>query len=105
MINTVNENSEDQEGNDGGAGVNSGQRVYHDSKYGSASVILGYCEKNFSVSNCSVRDAYVEASYFTSAIIGIANECYPNVKNCLVADVRLIRPAKKRMLAVLKAQY
>lgn len=89
MINTVNENSEDQEGNDGGAGVNSGQRVYHDGKYGSASVILGYCEKNFSVSNCSVRDAYVEASYFTSAIIGIANECYPNVKNCLVADVTL----------------
>lgn len=95
-VNTAKIDPKDQEGDDGGNGVYSGNRTWYDSRYGSASVIVGCCENAISISNCSVKTAYVEASYFTSAIIAVANSCYPTVKNCLVADVTLNATSKEK---------
>ncbi len=88
-LNTANVDSNDQEGQDAGNGVTSGNRTWYDERYGSAGVIISWCEASPSISNCSVRDAYVEASYFAAGIIGAVNGHYPSIKNCLVADVKL----------------
>ena len=88
-VNTAKVNSKDDEGKDGGNGINSGDRVWYDVRYGSAAVLISWCEASPFITNCSVMDAYVEASYFTSGIIGAVNGHYPTIKNCLVADVEL----------------
>ena len=90
-VNTANIDDNDHEGEDAGNGVTSGNRTWYDYKFGTASVLVGTVESNdVLVTNCSVRDAYVEASYFTSAIVGVASYShYPTIKNCLVADVKL----------------
>ncbi len=88
-VNTANINSNDQEGKDAGNGVTSGNRTWYDLRYGSAAVLITWAESAPSVYNCSIRDAYVEASYFASGILGTVNGHYPAVKNCLVADVEL----------------
>lgn len=89
VVNTANVNPSDQEGQDSGNGVTSGNRTWYDVRYGSAGVVISFAESSPAVSNCSVRDAYVEASYFASGIIGAVNGYYPVIKNCLVADVTL----------------
>lgn len=88
-VNTANVSSSDQEANDAGNGVTGGNRTWYDIRYGSAAVLVTWAESSPSVYNCSVRDAYVEASYFTAGIIGGVNGHYPAIKNCLVADVTL----------------
>ena len=88
-VNTANIDSNDQEGQDAGNGVTSGNRTWYDLRFGSAAVLIAWSEASPSVYNCSVRDAYVEASYFASGILGAVNGHYPTVKNCLVADVTL----------------
>ncbi|MBE6810412.1 MAG: hypothetical protein E7521_05090 [Ruminococcaceae bacterium] len=88
-VNTANINSNDQEGKDAGNGITSGNRTWYDLRYGSAAVLITWAEAAPSVYNCSIRDAYVEASYFASGILGAVNGHYPAVKNCLVADVEL----------------
>lgn len=84
------ESIKDLEGYDSGNGVTSGNRTWYDGTYGTAAVLAGYCgSTTFSVSNCSVRDAYVEASYFTAGLIGFASSATVTVTNCLVADIEL----------------
>lgn len=88
----------DKEGYNNKSGVNSGHRSWNDANYGTASVIVNYVEGTpLQVSNCSVRYAYVKASAFTSAIIGVSlsSGSYPTVKNCLVADVTLKTTCKE----------
>ncbi len=79
----------DREGHDAGKGITSGDRIWYDVRYGSAGVVVSFAEASPAIYNCSVRDAYVEASYFASGIIGAVNGHYPAIKNCLVADVEL----------------
>ncbi len=88
-VNTAKLNSSDQEGQDAGNGITSGNRTWYDIRYGSAAVLVTWAESAPSIYNCSVRDAYVEASFFTSGIIGSVNGHYPSIKNCLVADIEL----------------
>ncbi len=88
-VNTAKINSKDDEGKDAGNGVTGGNRTWYDIRFGSAAVMVSWCESSPFITNCSVRDAYVEASYFTAGIIGSVNGHYPAVKNCLVADVEL----------------
>ncbi len=93
VINTSNVNSADRED----AGETNGQKVWYAGVYGAAGVISGRCEAgdddydtvDFTVKNCSVRYAYVQAAYFTSAIVASANTCQPYVSDCVVADVTL----------------
>ena len=88
----------DREGYNNKNAVTSGHRTWNDANYGTASVIIGYVESAaVAVNNCSVRYAYVKASAFTSAIIGVSlsSGSYPTVKNCLVADVTLKTTCKE----------
>ncbi len=88
----------DKEGYNNKSGVNSGHRSWNDANYGTASVIVNYVESApLAINNCSVRYAYVKASAFTSAIIGVSlsSGSYPTVKNCLVADVTLKTTCKE----------
>ncbi len=86
----------DKEGFNNNAGVSGGHRVWNDSKYGSASVIVGFAESSISINNCSVRDAYVKAAAYSAAAIGsVAYGAYPTIKNCLIADVTLKTSCKE----------
>lgn len=88
----------DREGYNNKSAVSSGHRTWNDANYGTASVIVNYVEGTpLTISNCSVRYAYVKASAFTSAIIGVSlsSGSYPTVKNCLVADVTLKTTCKE----------
>ncbi len=103
VVNTAKTHPSDQEGNDAGNGVTSGNRTWYDVRYGSAGVVISFCESSPSVSNCSVRDAYVEASYFASGVIGAINGHYPVIKNCLIADVELNATSTDERAAGLEA--
>ena len=88
----------DKEGFNNKSGVTSGHRSWNDANFGTASVIVNYVENApLAINNCSVRYAYVKASAFTSAIVGVSlsNASYPTVKNCLVADVTLKTTCKE----------
>lgn len=88
----------DKEGFNNKAGVTSGHRSWNDANYGSAAVVVCYVEGvPLAINNCSVRDAYVKASSFTAAMIGVSlsSGSYPTVKNCLVADVTLKTTCKE----------
>lgn len=102
-VNTAKVNSSDQEGSDAGNGVTSGNRTWYDIRYGSAAVLISWAEAAPSIYNCSIRDAYVEASYFASGIIGAVNGNYPSVKNCLVADIELNATSTDQRAAGLEA--
>ncbi len=102
-VNTAKLNSSDQEGNDAGNGVTSGNRTWYDVRYGSAAVLISWAESAPSVYNCSVRDAYVEASFFAAGIIGSVNGHYPAIKNCLVADIELNATSTEKQAAGLTA--
>ncbi len=102
-VNTAKINPNDQESNDAGNGVTSGNRTWYDIRYGSAAVLVSWAESAPSIYNCSVRDAYVEASYFASGLIGSANGHYPTIKNCLVADVELNATSTEQRVVGLEA--
>lgn len=93
VINTSNLNSADLED----SGETTGQKVWYAGAFGAAGVVSGCCHAgdsdystiDFTIKNCSVRYAYVEAAYFTSAFVASANSCQPYVKDCLVVDVEL----------------
>ncbi len=74
-------------------------KFLNDMKFGSAAVLAAWTYNDpatFTVNNISIRDAYVEATYFTSAMFGaIWYGSYPTIKNCLVADVTLNSTADK----------
>ncbi len=61
--------------------------------YGSAAVLAARTynsDAKFTVSNITIRDAYVEAKYFTSAMFGsIWYGSAATINNCLIADVEL----------------
>ncbi len=91
-------NFADREGYNNKQPVTSGHRTWNDANYGSASVIVNYVESApLAISNCSVRYAYVKASAFASAIIGVSlsSGSYPTVKNCLIADVTVKTSSKE----------
>ena len=91
-------NFADREGYNNKSGITSGHRTWNDANYGTASVIVGYVENAaLEINNCSVRYAYVKASSFSAAIIGVSlcSSPYPSVKNCLVADVTLKTTSKE----------
>lgn len=88
----------DKEGFNNNAGATGGHRSWNDANYGSASVVVCYVEGvPLKISNCSVRDAYVQASSFAAAMIGVSlsSGSYPSVKNSLVADVTLKTTCKE----------
>ena len=89
----------DKEGYNSGNGVLGSNRIWYDMEYATASVITGCSSASFAINNCSVRYAYVKASSFASALIGVASSAYPTVKNCLVADVTLKTTSKEEHLS------
>ncbi len=72
--------------------------------YNTAAVIVGYGSDAFAINNCSVKDAYVEASAFAGGLIGAVNYYHdggqrpPVVKNCLIADIDLNATRKEAHL-------
>ena len=93
-VNTSGEDANDQE-NDG---ETVGQKVWYAGTFGSAGVIFsnamsaGDSDHNtvdFTINNCSVTDAYVEAKYFTSSFVSVANSCQPYISDCMTANVVL----------------
>ena len=94
ILNTSGENASDNED----AGETTGEKVWYAGAFGSAGVIFSnamnagdsdYNTVDFTINNCSVVDAYVEAKYFTSAFVGAANSCQPYIANCMTANVTL----------------
>ncbi len=88
----------DKEGFNNKSGVSSGHRSWNDANYASAAVVVCYVESvPLTINNCSVRDAYVKASSFAAAMIGVSlsSGSYPTVKNSLVADVTLKTTCKE----------
>ncbi len=86
----------DKEGYNNNTGVSGGNRVWNDSKYGSAAVIVCFAQNSVAINNCSIRDAYVKAAAYSAAAIGsVAYGAYPTVKNCLIADVSLKTSCKE----------
>ncbi len=93
-VNTSNLNANDQE--DFGDTV--GEKIWNAGTYGSAGVIFSradaagdgdYNTVDYTINNCSVTDAYVEAKYFTSAFVAAANSCQPYIANCMTANIIL----------------
>lgn len=86
-VNTKESNGSDLEGE------TDTNKFLKDMKYGSAAVLAAWTYNDsatFTVNNVSICDAYVEATYFTSAMFGaLWYGTYATVKNCLVADVTL----------------
>ncbi len=93
-VNTSGMNENEQED----AGETTGQKVWYAGAFGSAGVIFGnamsagdsdYNTVDFTINNCSVTDAYVEAKYFTSGFVAVANSCQPYIANCMTANITL----------------
>ncbi len=87
-------NSNDQED----AGATTGEKVWYAGAYGSAGVLYSNCTSagdgdyntvDFTINNCYITDAYVEAKYFTSAFVAAANACQPYIVNCMTANITL----------------
>ncbi len=94
IVNTSNINSNDQED----LGDTVGQKIWYAGAYGSAGVLLSradaagdsdYNTVDYTINNCSIIDAYVEAKYFTSAFVAAANSCQPYIANCMTANITL----------------
>ncbi len=94
VVNTSDVNTNDLE-NDGDT---IGQKVWYAGAYGSAGVLLSRADGagdsdfntvDFTINNCSITDAYIEAKYFTSAFVASANSCQPYIANCMTARITL----------------
>ncbi len=94
IVNTSNANANDQEDN----GSTTGEKVWYAGVYGAAGVMFSradaagdsdYNTVDFTINNCSVTDAYVEAKYFTSSFVAAANSCQPYIANCMTANITL----------------
>ncbi len=94
MLNTANIDANDLEE----SGQTTGEKVWYAGVYGAAGVVFARCDAagdgdyntvDFTINNCSVIDAYVEAKYFTSAFVAAANSCQPYIANCMTADITL----------------
>ena len=93
VVNTANTDANDCEDD----GETLAQQIWYAGVYASAGVIFSRCDSgdgdhntvDYTIKNCSVQDAYVEATYFTSAIVAASNSCQPYVANCMVANVTL----------------
>lgn len=64
--------------------------------YGGAAVIAGYCpgsrndtSAQFTISNCSVMDCYVEGEGYTAGMVARFDDCVPSIKNSIAANNEL----------------
>ncbi len=94
MVNTSGVNANDLED----SGDSAGQKVWYAGAYGSAGVLLSRADAagdgdfntvDFTINNCAITEAYVEAKYFTSAFVAAANSCQPYIANCMTANITL----------------
>ncbi len=94
VVNTSNIDAGDQED----SGQTTGEKVWYAGVFGAAGVVLSRADAagdsdhntvDFTINNCSVTDAYVEAKYFTSSFVAAANSCQPYIANCMTAGITL----------------
>ncbi len=94
IVNTSGINANDMED----SGQTTGEKVWYAGVYGAAGVMFSRADAagdsdhntvDFTINNCSVTDAYVEAKYFTSAFVAAANSCQPYIANCMTANITL----------------
>ncbi len=94
VVNTSNIDPNDQEED----GQTAGEKVWYAGVYGAAGVVFSRADNagdsdyntiDFTINNCSVINAYVEAKYFTSSFVAAANSCQPYIANCMTADITL----------------